>query len=170
MPKSCLSVLPLLVTIGAVACSSPSSTSGDAPDGAGPSVSADAAGCKDYTGPLETYSAGMTRPGDSGALKFQLVSATPPPPATQNMTWTLKITDSTGQPVTGATFSPAIKTWMPQHTHGSTAVPMAVEKGDGVYEIDNLYLYMIGVWQVTFYVKSGTTTDKTTFAFCLDGA
>jgi hypothetical protein len=82
------------------------------------------------------------------------------------MTWVLKITDASGKPVTDATF-PMIKTWMPQHQHSSTAQPAPRNNGDGSYEIDDLYLYMAGVWEVTFEAQSGSTSDSAVFRLCL---
>jgi YtkA-like len=158
----------LLVALAATACSSSSggeTTGGNtgAVDGADGGTS----GCIGWTGDLETYTADMVRTGDGGTYKFELTGITPGL-VVGNQAWTLSITDANGQPVTGATFT-NIKTWMPQHGHPSTALPMPVEKGGGVYEVDDLYLYMAGIWQVTFVVKSGTSTDQTTFTFCLVG-
>jgi hypothetical protein len=55
---------------------------------------------------------------------------------------------------------------MPQHHHRSTALPTASSNGDGTYTIDNLYLCMHGVWQVTFTAKSDDMTDSAMFALC----
>jgi hypothetical protein len=60
-----------------------------------------------------------------------------------------------------------IKTWIPRHQHPSTARPTASCNGDGTYTIDNLYLYMQAVWQVTFTAKSDDRTDSAMFTFCL---
>jgi YtkA-like len=156
----------LLVAVAATACSSSSETTGGE-SGAVSGGDSGVSGCVGWTGDLETYTADMVRTGDSGAFKFELTGINPSL-IVGNQAWTLSITDATGQPVTGAKFT-NIKTWMPQHGHPSTALPVAVEKGGGVYEVDDLYLYMAGIWQVTFSVSSGTTTDQTTFTFCLVG-
>jgi hypothetical protein len=157
--------------VGLVACSS---SSGESPAGTNSSAASltpttNAANCPSWTGELDAYgTAGpdVTHPGTMAAFDFDLMSITPAPPALGTTTWLLKVTDATGQPVTDATF-PAIKTWMPQHQHPSTALPTASSNGDGTYTIDNLYLYMPGVWQVTFTAKSGDTTDSAMFSFCL---
>jgi hypothetical protein len=143
---------------GLAACSSSSGES---------SASTNAASCSTWTQALDAYGGpDVTHMGTSTAFDFDLMSIAPKPPALGTLTWTLKIADAKGQPVKDATF-PEIKTWMPQHLHGSTAMPTATSNGDGTYTIDNLYLYMAGVWQVTFTAKSGDTTDSAMFTFCL---
>jgi hypothetical protein len=116
----------------------------------------------------DTYSADLTKHGDSGAFTFVLVDSQPAPPAIDSNTWTLRLLDAVGNPVTDATF-PQIKTWMPDHGHGSSAIPQAQPSGDGTYTIQPLYLFMNGLWQVTFTAQSGSTTDSAMFSFCIGG-
>jgi hypothetical protein len=154
--------------IGLVACSS---SSGETPAGSSSATtgtpSTNASVCPTWTGAIDAYGGpDVTHEGTSSALNFTLTSITPAPPELGTLTWTLKISDAAGQPVKDATF-PTIKTWMPQHSHGSTALPVAKSNGDGTYSIDNLYLYMAGLWQVTFTATSGTLTDSAMFSFCL---
>ena len=170
--KKSRSVFIAVVTswAGLAACSS--STSGENPGGTGSNStvgsSTNAGNCPtwtDATHPLDAYGgADVTHAGTS--FKFVLMNSTPSPPALGTITWKIKLVDASGQPVKDATF-PTIKPWMPQHSHGSTALPMPTNDGDGTYTIDNLYLYMPGVWQVTLAAKSGSATDTAVFTFCL---
>jgi hypothetical protein len=141
--------------------SSASSASGD--------TGTNAANCPTWNAPqdpLMAYAPDMSQEGTSSTLKFVLLDADPAPPNLANMTWTLKILDASGAPVKDANFT-SIKTWMPQHGHPSTAIPVPSNNQDGTYTIKNVYLYMAGVWQVTFNVTAGTTTDSGMFTFCL---
>jgi hypothetical protein len=107
--------------------------------------------------------------GAAGLFTFTITSATPSPPAVGDVnTWTLKITDAQGAPVTDAAFS-MIKTWMPDHGHGSPLAVVAASNGDGTYAITSLDFFMTGLWQVTFFASSGTTSDSGMFSFCLGG-
>ena len=111
----------------------------------------------------------FTVAGAAGLFTFTITSASPTPPAVGDVnTWTLKITDATGAPVTDATFS-MIKTWMPEHGHGSPLAVAAASNGDGTYAVTSLDFFMTGLWQVTFYATSGSTSDSGMFSFCLGG-
>jgi hypothetical protein len=153
----------LLLVGGAVACSS---SSGEPSSSISSEVNDNAANCPAWKQPLDTFSANLSRVGTEGAFTFVLMDISPPPPSPGVTTWELKLLDAHGQPVKDATF-PTIKTWMPQHMHPSTAQPLPVNNGDGTYTITNVYLFMVGVWQVTFTAQSGSTTDSAEFTFCI---
>jgi hypothetical protein len=168
MRSGCIAVLSCVA--GVAACSSSSGGTGTT------GSSTNAANCptwNDTADALMAYSPDMSQLGESKVFNFVLVDANPSPPDLANMTWTLKILDASGQPVKDATFTspgagvPAIKTWMPQHGHPSTAVPVPTNNGDGTYTISNVYLYMAGVWQVTFNVTAGSMSDSGMFTFCM---
>jgi hypothetical protein len=148
-------------------CSSSNGAAGQ-PDAAA-AADGDIVGC--LTDPRDdTYSAGMTKPGQSGSFQFVLVSAEPGPPAILTNTWTVRLLSSGGAPVTGATFSWGPKSvWMPDHGHGSTATPQVQDNGDGTYTVTPLYFYMAGLWQITLTAQSGGTTDTAVFSFCVQG-
>ncbi|MGA7122767.1 MAG: FixH family protein [Polyangiaceae bacterium] len=113
-----------------------------------------------------TLEPGLTQPSSSGAFTFVLVDADSPPRVEYN-TWTVRVIDASGKPVTDATF-PEIKTWMPLHGHPSSVLPTYTSNGDGTYTI-KLYLFMPGLWQVTPTVQTGATTDQAVFTFCVGG-
>ena len=158
-----------LVLVAAVAllgaraqnCSSSSSSSSTQQD------AGDLVGCQNDPR-ADSYAANMTKMGQSGVFQFTLVSADPAPPALNNNTWTLKLADASGAPVTNATF-PKISPYMPDHGHGSTATPMATSNGDGTYSITPLYFFMGGLWQVTIQAQSGSQSDSAVFSFCVAG-
>ncbi len=116
----------------------------------------------------DTYGPGMSKVGSVKALTFVLVAASPAPPAINGNTWTLKVVDATGSPVPNATF-PTIRTWMPDHGHGSPETPMATANGDGTYSVQPLDLFMNGLWQITFSAQAGAVSYSATFSFCLGG-
>jgi hypothetical protein len=154
------------------ACSSPSSTA-TAPD-SGPSADAAVDGVVSCTTDprVDTYTAGMVKKSTSGALTANLVSADPAPPALRTNAWTVKLTDASGAPVTGATLS--VVPFMPDHGHGSSIVPEVMPGTDpGTYTVGSLYLFMPGVWRVTFGVvpDGGTPSadDEVQFFFCVEG-
>ncbi|MFT3838245.1 MAG: FixH family protein [Myxococcaceae bacterium] len=90
----------------------------------------------------------------------------PGPPLRGTNTWQLKVLDTAGQPVTGATLT--VTPFMPEHGHGSQVVPTITADGDQ-YKITNLYLFMPGLWKVTVQAMNGATTDSAAFTFCVAG-
>jgi hypothetical protein len=159
----------LVLSVGAILgraadCSSgneaPSQQDAAVPDG-------DIVGCQ--TDPRDdTYAPNLTKQGQSGNFQFVLVSANPEPPAIDGNTWVVKLLDASGSPVPGATFT-SIKPWMPDHGHGSSAVPGAADNHDGTYTIQPLYFFMAGLWQVTFAVQANGKSDSAVFSFCVQG-
>lgn len=114
------------------------------------------------------YTAGMTMAGTSGNYTFAITAMQPAPPATGTGTMSLKITDKSGAPVTDATVSLAL--FMPDHGHGSSITPQ-VAVADGGYNITNVYLFMPGVWRMTFTAASAdkSVTDTGVVLFCVPG-
>ncbi len=65
--------------------------------------------------------------------------------------------------VTGAkiTFTP----WMPEMGHGVFDPPVVVEKGNGLYTIENIVLVMGGHWEIRINIKWGDVEDNVVFDF-----
>ncbi len=150
------------------ACSSSSSSAGTSSPGEDSGV----IGCGGDPR-AQTYSAGMGQMGTSKVFKFELVSATPAPetPDPPTEIWVVRILDTTGKPVTDATFpstpsTPNPRPWMPEHGHGTSEVTVT-NNHDGTYTFDPMYLYMAGLWETDIVVESGGSTDSTKFFFCL---
>jgi hypothetical protein len=116
----------------------------------------------------ETYQADMSQVGAAKALTFVLVSSSPAPPTIDDNIWTVKVLDSNGTPAANATFS-SIKTWMPDHGHSSPETPTATPNLDGTYTVQPLYLFMNGLWQITFTAQVGAVSDTAMFSFCIGG-
>ena len=70
--------------------------------------------------------------------------------------------DTLGAPLDGVTIDAV--PWMPVMGHGASTVPTVTAKGNGVYELTNVNLFMPGHWEVRI-TMSGKVTDKTTLAF-----
>jgi hypothetical protein len=75
----------------------------------------------------------------------------------------LIIHDKNDRDVTGAeiTFTP----WMPEMEHGVFQEPVIVEKGSGLYRIEDIILMMSGHWEIRINVKKGNMIDKIVFDF-----
>jgi hypothetical protein len=137
----------------------------------------------------QAYAPNMVQPGQSGFFKFQLVSVettdaqgqyVQSPPASGVNRWTIKVLDGTGAPLKGVTFPPetvapwpanwpvGVLPYMPHHGHPSSAHPVVTGNADGTYTIDEVYLFMTGLWQVTFHAQSGSQTDSAVFSFCIE--
>jgi hypothetical protein len=154
-----------LLTAGtATACSSGSSS------GAATGQDAAVIGCGGDPR-AQAYAPNMGQMGTSSTFRFELVSATPQPVTTGTETWVVRILDSSGKPVTDATFpstpsTPNPRPWMPEHGHGTSLVTVT-NNNDGTYTFDPMYLFMLGLWETDIVVDAGGKTDATKFFFCL---
>jgi hypothetical protein len=165
-----------LLGFWALACVAGCSSSSQGAGATGPddAAAADAAvvGC---TGQGDTYSANMEKPGKNGKYTFTLVQATPAPPGLDANTWTLKVVDGSGK-------APAMSQvtafpYMPKMGHGSSQVPQLAANPDGTFSVSDVYLFMDGLWQVTFTVTgpetdggaAPTAIDSAVYTFCIDG-
>jgi hypothetical protein len=114
------------------------------------------------------YAPNMSVTSASGALDFILVDSNPAPPASETNVWTMRITNSAGvsQPGVAATVLP----FMPDMGHGTSITPSMAANADGTYTVQPLYLFMAGVWTVTFTtVPASGPSDSAVFFFCVEG-
>jgi YtkA-like len=118
---------------------------------------------------VQSYAVGLSQTGTEGLLKVSFVDATPAPPALNENAWTVKITDETGAPVTGATIT--LKPFMPDMGHGASVTPQIMPTATaGVYQITTIDLFMAGIWTNTFTIKTASGQVATAvFTFCIDG-
>lgn len=155
-------VVPALLT-ALVACSSSTSSSGVG--GGGDAGDEGAIACNGDSR-AQTYSPGMGQMGKSGVFKFVLEKSDPAPAsAGSSLAWTLQILDTSGKPVSGATF-PVLHPWMPLHGHGTSEV-MVTPGSNGTYTLAPLYFYMPGLWETDITAQAGTQKDSTSFFFCM---
>ncbi len=154
------------VLAGALAMSACSSgPSGHPADGGAPPDTG-VVGCKGSQ-LAQTYAAPMVERGSSGKYTFRLEAASPAPPALLSNTWTVKIADAAGNApgASAITVTPR----MPLMNHGSDQTPVVRSKGDGTFEVSNIYLFMPGLWAVTFDVVGGEAVlDSAAFTFCIE--
>jgi len=81
-----------------------------------------------------------------------------PPPAGLS-TVELTITDSTGAPVDGLTIDTL--PWMPVMGHGASVTPTTVPKGNGVYILTDVDMFMAGTWDLHFTITGPMTAHAT---------
>ena len=113
----------------------------------------------------DTFVVGLRKMGTSGKLSFELVEATPAPPARGDNTWVLRLTSQTAAPVTGAAM--VVTPFMPDHQHGTpTTVTIEPMTDPGTYRLTPVNMWMPGLWQTTIQVE-GQDADKVVFAFCI---
>jgi YtkA-like len=152
-----------LIALPLVACGSSSASGSDGGGGSAPTSLCD-------TDPRAmTYAVGLSQTATGGALTVTFVDAVPAPPEENPNTWTVKVTDANGAPVTGATI--AVKPFMPDMGHGSSITPQITPMTTaGMYQITLLDLFMPGIWTNTFTITTASEPVQTVvFTFCIDG-
>ena len=166
-----LFVLPVVVGLLGVsltACSGDDDTSSSGGTNAAPTSCA-ADNRKDI------YTQGMMKPASDLEIAIVDSAFTPskspaqPGQVQKGMnTITVEVLDAAKAPVDGATVN--LNLWMPDHSHGSAAVPVITAQGTGKYQITNVWLPMAGLWRFTVQVKGADGVVKSTdFNFCVDG-
>lgn len=156
----------------AVACEG----SNDAPPATGGAGAAGAQGlegevsCADDSR-VDTYTAGLAKPGAAGELTFELISSEPAPPAKGGNTFEVSVTDAGGDPVTGDL---RIVLVMPDHGHGTQVTPVVTMDPDTQrFTIAPVYLFMAGVWRIDFALyedaDAARPRDRATYYFCIEG-
>jgi YtkA-like len=123
----------------------------------------------------ETYAQDMVKAGTKGMYTFTLVTAAPAPPGLDTNVWTMKVVDATGQPPPASELSAV--PYMPQMGHGTGQIPQFMSNADGSFTVSNIYLFMDGLWTVTFDVTTppasgsskGTVVDTVVYTFCING-
>jgi hypothetical protein len=159
----------LLISLAAMlAIMAPACSSGSNGGGSSGTATTQASVCA--SDPRATaYAVGLSAKATDGAFAVSFVDAEPAPPSKGENTWTVKIADGSGQPVSGATV--AVTPFMPDHGHGSSIVPQVTPMGsDGTYQVSLLELFMPGIWQVTFTITPASgPADTVLFTFCVDG-
>jgi hypothetical protein len=118
---------------------------------------------------VATYEPGVFAESQDQTLRVVLDDSEPGPPIVGMNTWTVRVEDAGGAPVTGASMT--VAPFMPDHGHGSPLVPTATANSDGSYTISPLYFFMPGVWRVGITVSTSDASLPSTadFFFCVGG-
>lgn len=158
-----LSLLALL------ACSSPDDPPAGAAGAAGTAGAAGSQGVCAKDNRAQSYSPGMELPGKAGLYSVRLESISPVPAFKGDNLWKVQIVDASKQPVDGLTLK--VKPFMPDHGHGSSITPQIKPQGaGGRYDVEQLNLFMPGLWQVFFTVQPAAGGgDEAEVAFCVEG-
>lgn len=153
----------LTVVVAAVSLSACGSSTTTTPD-AGNGVVID---CTHDSRVLQ-YAPNVSVTSANGALDFILVDSTPAPPARGTNVWSMRITNTSGanQPNMPVNVLP----FMPDHGHGTSITASMTANADGTYTVQPLYLFMAGVWRVTFTTMPASgPSDTADFFFCVEG-
>jgi hypothetical protein len=154
-----------LICYAAIACSG-----GSGPGAGAGGTAANTVSCTDDAR-LDVYTDNMQKAGELGVLDFRFSDFVPAPPAKGSNTFHVQLTDAAGVVVTDGLEVDLI---MPDHGHGSSIKPViALDAGSGVYSVSPLYLFMPGVWRITFAASSGeagaAAADRVALHFCIEG-
>lgn len=120
----------------------------------------------------DVFVVGLQKTGAAGVLDFQLISATPAPPARGDNEWIVQISalqnGVVGSPVSGATIY--VTPFMPKHQHG-TPIDVIVEPMPtaGHYKLAPVNLWMPGLWETTVEVTSASGDDTVVYNVCIPG-
>jgi hypothetical protein len=116
----------------------------------------------------EDFFAGIEKTAPSG-LRFAIMQSDPAPPARYENTWTIRVLDGAGAPVTGLALD--IVQWMPDHGHGVSIAEVITESTTvpGEYIADPVFLSMPAYWEITVRATNRTPAadNEVLFRFCL---
>src|SRR4051812_263829 len=80
-------------------------------------------------------------------------------------TWTVRLSDADGHPVTDAEIS--VTGDMPGHGHGLPTAPMARSLGGGAYALEGMQFQMSGDWYVELAIRAGGRADTLRIDFTI---
>lgn len=104
----------------------------------------------------------LEKPSAAGRYVVSLVQPAAPPAINQMHSWMVRLQDSVGSPVTGATLT--VDGGMPQHGHGLPTRPRVTrEVESGTYLVEGMKFSMPGWWDIRFDIQSPQGQDKVTF-------
>jgi hypothetical protein len=173
-PSLSFARLAMLAGLGPLAAAFACSPSSSGSSGAGPAdASADApteatVTCADDAR-VDSYAPNLVKASASGHLKVTLVSSDPVPPSVGTNTWKIHVADGAGAPMAASGIT--IASFMPDHGHGSSVKAVITDNGNGDYTVTPLYLFMPGVWRITFALPAtdAAPAEQVQFFFCVAG-
>jgi hypothetical protein len=109
------------------------------------------------TFPLDAY-ASIT--SDQGAYRIGIRTSPTQPPAPGVLRVQLAVTTADAQPADALRLE--VEPWMPSDGHGAPMTPTVIAKGGGLYELDNVDLYMPGRWALLMTLRADNASDYAT--------
>lgn len=114
--------------------------------------------------PISFGAAPLAVLASTAGTKQITVWTSPQPPVKGVNAVQLQVTDAaTGAPLDGLGVQAV--PWMPSHAHGTSAKTQVLPQDAGVYQVDNVYFYMDGTWELrtTFSAADGDDTVAPVF-------
>ncbi len=113
----------------------------------------------------DDYAVGLSKTGTTVSVTF--VSADPAPPALDDNSWVVSVTDLGGAPIEGAEVT--VTPRMPDHGHGTPVVAeVTAGTNAGEYMINPVNMFMAGLWEVTMTLDGEGLADEVVFSFCVE--
>ncbi len=113
-------------------------------------------------GPPSNLDMSLTHPTAAKKFVVELQPPTPPAALNQMHAWQVKLTSTTGEPVSQARFK--VDGGMPQHGHGLPSQPQVTkELSAGTYLLEGMKFSMTGWWEIKLAIETPSTTDNVTF-------
>jgi hypothetical protein len=108
----------------------------------------------------------LDRLSKNGLFRVRIGSTVDPIPLNEIHSWSLNLSDASGQPVSGAVIQ--FDGGMPEHGHGLPTAPR-VEPGTapGEYVIRGVKFSMTGWWELRLAISANGQTDNATFNLVL---
>ncbi len=96
---------------------------------------------------------------DVGGMTIEARTSPAHPPPAGPCSVELTITEPDGSPAEGITIDAV--PWMPAMGHGASVMPTLTSKGGGVYQLDDVDLFMPGRWDLHLTLSGPTSAHAT---------
>ena len=112
----------------------------------------------------DDFAIGLQRTGTR--LDVTIADAMPADPIRGDNIWSLSIANADGAMTDVAV---KVKSWMPDHGHGSPVEAVASKVSDGEYTVEPLNLFMAGLWEITLELTlADESTEEVMFSVCVE--
>jgi YtkA-like protein len=120
---------------------------------------------------LDAYTGSLDKAGELGLLSFHFSDLEPSPPAKGLNVFHVRVNDGAGAPMQGAL---GVDLYMPDHGHGTSVEPIIDTGEPGTFTVRQMFLFMPGVWRISFDAFSGDAEDapeldSVRLYFCVEG-
>ena len=118
---------------------------------------------------VDPYMPNLVKPGDNGALLFQIVQSEPGPPKLGDNKFTVKVTDMSGMALM---VDLRVDVILVDRNQPSSVDPLVTfDAASGIYTIAPIAMQLPGLWRVGLDAQSdsdaGVTSDVVAFHFCI---